>query len=162
MLCRWWVKNIRHIIPFIKSFKRKWFCNPNIITNNPFISRSFDVSFIIMMIHSEPFVKTARLIFLFVETALCFHGHVMCSFVQSFTSSVFLLQVGTYFNFIMGMVASSVVLTVIVLNYHHRYKDSQRNDNNRIERWFTHWHPFMISYTGWKSIFVYISRLCCS
>jgi len=28
--------------------------------------------------------------------------------------------IGTYFNFIMGMVASSVVLTVLVLNYHHR------------------------------------------
>ena len=27
---------------------------------------------------------------------------------------------GTYFNCIMMMVASSVVLTVVVLNYHHR------------------------------------------
>ena len=31
---------------------------------------------------------------------------------------------GTYFNFIQGMVASSVVLTVLVLNYHHRNPDT--------------------------------------
>ncbi len=31
---------------------------------------------------------------------------------------------GTYFNFIMGMVASSVLLTVLVLNYHHRHPDT--------------------------------------
>ena len=30
------------------------------------------------------------------------------------------LCLGTYFNCIMMMVASSVVLTVVVLNYHHR------------------------------------------
>ncbi len=29
---------------------------------------------------------------------------------------------GTYFNCIMMMVASSVVLTVVVLNYHHRHQ----------------------------------------
>ena len=33
---------------------------------------------------------------------------------------------GTYFNFIMGMVASSVLLTVFVLNFHHRNPDTHR------------------------------------
>ncbi|XP_065200622.1 neuronal acetylcholine receptor subunit alpha-7 isoform X8 [Planococcus citri] len=34
--------------------------------------------------------------------------------------------IGTYFNCIMFMVASSVVLTVVVLNYHHRTSDNYR------------------------------------
>ena len=33
---------------------------------------------------------------------------------------IYLIFPGTYFNCIMMMVASSVVLTVVVLNYHHR------------------------------------------
>ena len=33
---------------------------------------------------------------------------------------------GTYFNCIMFMVASSVVTTIMVLNYHHRYHLSYR------------------------------------
>ncbi|XP_065200629.1 neuronal acetylcholine receptor subunit alpha-7 isoform X14 [Planococcus citri] len=36
------------------------------------------------------------------------------------------LTLGTYFNCIMFMVASSVVLTVVVLNYHHRTSDNYR------------------------------------
>ena len=31
---------------------------------------------------------------------------------------------GTYFNCIMFMVASSVVTTIMVLNYHHRHKET--------------------------------------
>ena len=31
---------------------------------------------------------------------------------------------GTYFNCIMFMVASSVVTTILVLNYHHRQQDT--------------------------------------
>ena len=37
-----------------------------------------------------------------------------------------ILLTGTYFNFIQGMVASSVVLTVLVLNYHHRNPDTHK------------------------------------
>lgn len=31
---------------------------------------------------------------------------------------------GTYFNCIMFMVASSVVSTILILNYHHRHADT--------------------------------------
>lgn len=37
-----------------------------------------------------------------------------------------ILLIGTYFNCIMFMVASSVVLTVVVLNYHHRTSANYR------------------------------------
>jgi hypothetical protein len=33
-------------------------------------------------------------------------------------------QLGTYFNCIMFMVASSVVTTIMILNYHHRLADT--------------------------------------
>ena len=35
-----------------------------------------------------------------------------------------MLPLGTYFNCIMFMVASSVVTTIMVLNYHHRLADT--------------------------------------
>lgn len=36
----------------------------------------------------------------------------------------FLQSLGTYFNCIMFMVASSVVSTIMILNYHHRNADT--------------------------------------
>ena len=36
---------------------------------------------------------------------------------------------GTYFNCIMFMVASSVVSTVLILNYHHRNADTHEMGN---------------------------------
>lgn len=36
---------------------------------------------------------------------------------------------GTYFNCIMFMVASSVVSTVLILNYHHRSVDTHEMSN---------------------------------
>ncbi|XP_014226284.1 neuronal acetylcholine receptor subunit alpha-7 isoform X2 [Trichogramma pretiosum] len=50
---------------------------------------------------------------------------------------------GTYFNCIMFMVASSVVLTVLVLNYHHR-----KPDNYEMPNWtksvFLQWLPWIL------------------
>lgn len=37
---------------------------------------------------------------------------------------ILLFQTGTYFNCIMFMVASSVVSTILILNYHHRNADT--------------------------------------
>lgn len=50
---------------------------------------------------------------------------------------------GTYFNCIMFMVASSVVLTVVVLNYHHR-----KPDIHEMPQWiktvFLQWLPWIL------------------
>ncbi|XP_059487021.1 neuronal acetylcholine receptor subunit alpha-7 isoform X6 [Neocloeon triangulifer] len=51
--------------------------------------------------------------------------------------------IGTYFNCIMFMVASSVVLTVVVLNYHHRTADI-----HEMPQWvktvLLHWFPWFL------------------
>ncbi|XP_014298481.1 acetylcholine receptor subunit alpha-type acr-16 [Microplitis demolitor] len=65
--------------------------------------------------------------------------------------------IGTYFNCIMFMVASSVVLTVLVLNYHHRTAD-----NHEMQPWvkvvLLEWLPWMLGMSRpgrnitWKTI----------
>ncbi|KDR22512.1 Acetylcholine receptor subunit alpha-type acr-16 [Zootermopsis nevadensis] len=51
--------------------------------------------------------------------------------------------IGTYFNCIMFMVASSVVLTVVVLNYHHRTADIHEMPQ-WIKSVFLQWLPWML------------------
>ena len=41
----------------------------------------------------------------------------------------YFLSTGTYFNCIMFMVASSVVTTIMILNYHHRLADTHEMPN---------------------------------
>ncbi|XP_058814426.1 neuronal acetylcholine receptor subunit alpha-7 isoform X7 [Topomyia yanbarensis] len=53
------------------------------------------------------------------------------------------LTLGTYFNCIMFMVASSVVLTVVVLNYHHRTADSHEMPS-WIKAVFLQWLPWIL------------------
>jgi len=53
--------------------------------------------------------------------------------------------IGTYFNFIMGMVASSVVLTVLVLNYHHRTPETHHMPTWS-KRVFLQWLPWLLRY----------------
>nr|AWX65634.1 nicotinic acetylcholine receptor alpha 6 subunit [Laodelphax striatellus] len=50
---------------------------------------------------------------------------------------------GTYFNCIMFMVASSVVLTVVVLNYHHRTADIHEMPN-WVKSVFLQWLPWIL------------------
>ncbi|XP_049820259.1 neuronal acetylcholine receptor subunit alpha-7 isoform X3 [Aethina tumida] len=53
------------------------------------------------------------------------------------------LTLGTYFNCIMFMVASSVVLTVVVLNYHHRTADIHEMPQ-WIKTVFLQWLPWLL------------------
>ena len=50
----------------------------------------------------------------------CLNHFLSALYKLSLLSSLNTVLTGTYFNCIMMMVASSVVLTVVVLNYHHR------------------------------------------
>ena len=50
---------------------------------------------------------------------------------------------GTYFNCIMMMVASSVVLTVVVLNYHHRTAETHVMPI-WVRRVFLQWLPWIL------------------
>ncbi|CAG9796322.1 unnamed protein product [Diatraea saccharalis] len=54
--------------------------------------------------------------------------------------------IGTYFNCIMFMVASSVVLTVVVLNYHHRTADIHEMPQwvRQIKSVFLQWLPWIL------------------
>ncbi|KAJ8985839.1 hypothetical protein NQ317_006210 [Molorchus minor] len=56
---------------------------------------------------------------------------------------VTLFEEGTYFNCIMFMVASSVVLTVVVLNYHHRTADIHEMPQ-WIKSVFLQWLPWIL------------------
>ncbi|CAB3384575.1 Hypothetical predicted protein [Cloeon dipterum] len=70
-------------------------------------------------------------------------GHTQPHCINIAESSVFTSFSGTYFNCIMFMVASSVVLTVVVLNYHHRTADI-----HEMPQWvktvLLHWFPWFL------------------
>ncbi|XP_059082204.1 neuronal acetylcholine receptor subunit alpha-7-like isoform X2 [Tigriopus californicus] len=51
--------------------------------------------------------------------------------------------IGTYFNCIMMMVASSVVLTVVVLNYHHRTAETHEMPH-WVRTLFLQWMPWLL------------------
>ena len=50
---------------------------------------------------------------------------------------------GTYFNAIMFMVASSVVTTIMVLNYHHRLVDTHEMPS-WVRSLFLQWLPWLL------------------
>ena len=49
--------------------------------------------------------------------------------------------IGTYFNVIMFMVASSVVTTILILNYHHRQADT-----HEMPEWVSYPCSFFVFY----------------
>ena len=51
--------------------------------------------------------------------------------------------IGTYFNCIMFMVASSVVTTIMVLNYHHRMVDTH-DMPDWVKSLFLQWLPWLL------------------
>ena len=69
-------------------------------------------------------VSNSRLLHIII--IICFFFSTYPS-AESNSSLDHLLFPGTYFNCIMMMVASSVVLTVVVLNYHHRLNHTLKN-----------------------------------
>ena len=50
---------------------------------------------------------------------------------------------GTYFNCIMFMVASSVVTTIMILNYHHRQADTHEMPS-WVRLLFLRWIPWLL------------------
>merc|ERR1711974_328812 len=51
--------------------------------------------------------------------------------------------IGTYFNCIMFMVASSVVTTIMILNYHHRLADTHEMPS-WVRTIFLQWIPWVL------------------
>ena len=51
--------------------------------------------------------------------------------------------IGTYFNVIMFMVASSVVTTILILNYHHRQADTHEMPS-WVRSLFLQWLPWLL------------------
>ena len=51
--------------------------------------------------------------------------------------------IGTYFNVIMFMVASSVVTTILILNYHHRQADTHEMPS-WVRLLFLRWIPWLL------------------
>ena len=57
--------------------------------------------------------------------------------------SLYIVVIGTYFNCIMFMVASSVVTTIMVLNYHHRLVDTHEMPD-WVRSLFLQWLPWLL------------------
>jgi hypothetical protein len=55
-------------------------------------------------------------------------------------------HIGTYFNCIMFMVASSVVSTIMILNYHHRNADTHVMSKWVIKVYFTIFSKLKLKY----------------
>ena len=72
--------------------------------------------------------------------------HILCisyKFADIFVKMLNIFDIsGTYFNCIMFMVASSVVTTIMILNYHHRQADT-----HQMPPW-VRWWQLTLHYTG--------------